>query len=456
MKRIAIGMFLALAAMSAACGKKETGPLVLVIPRATDGQFWRTVRAGSSQAAKDQDAYLEWPSDFKPDDIQGQASVLRSARMRARVEGRNYVFAFAPVWGVGFRTLIKGWEQSDFRIDTFDEELTQHDDGVVAERPDADSVMQCPEDFGGLAPASAELLALRNAGRFVEHVGTLNECAGRAGANVLLAQLQQKNLGRRANVAILRLNPLSGSTTAREHGFLGVMAQPANEAIASIVSRDHYALGVGIESSFQEGLAMIDEMLKQDTPIDAVFCPNESTTTGMLRALENRGLAGKVLFVGFDQSPILATALWKGWIHALVLQDPYTMGYKSVRRALDVLKMTKDEYASKVARADFSMNVTQHRVVELAGLEKCQRYAESKGLGTLTGRKLADALLADERANESKCLNDNGANCHPMFYTNIDERSKDMGEPGCNLNVLDLLYPPVEIWHLASPGRAVK
>ena len=69
---------------------------------------------------------------------------------------------------------------------------------------------------------------------------------------------------------------------------------------------------------------------------------------------------------------------------------------------------------------------------------------------------MADALLAGERAKESQCLKDNGANCHPMFYTNIDEAAKDMGEPGCNLNVLDLLYPPVEIWHLASPGRAVK
>ena len=31
--------------------------------------------------------------------------------------------------------------------------------------------------------------------------------------------------------------------------------------------------------------------------IDGIFCPNESTTFGMLRALQNGGWAGKVTFV---------------------------------------------------------------------------------------------------------------------------------------------------------------
>ena len=46
--------------------------------------------------------------------------------------------------------------------------------------------------------------------------------------------------------------------------------------------------------------------------IDGIFCPNESTTFSMLRALQDSGLAGKVIFVGFDSSERLVRGLEKG------------------------------------------------------------------------------------------------------------------------------------------------
>ena len=51
--------------------------------------------------------------------------------------------------------------------------------------------------------------------------------------------------------------------------------------------------------------------------IDGIFSPNESTTFGMLRALQDGGFAGKVRFVGFDSSEKLVEALKSGQIEAL-------------------------------------------------------------------------------------------------------------------------------------------
>jgi ribose transport system substrate-binding protein len=50
----------------------------------------------------------------------------------------------------------------------------------------------------------------------------------------------------------------------------------------------------------------------------------------MLLALDAVGKAGKVRFVGFDGSPPLLEGLAKGQIHALVLQDPVSMGRKGL------------------------------------------------------------------------------------------------------------------------------
>src|SRR5207237_8034289 len=61
--------------------------------------------------------------------------------------------------------------------------------------------------------------------------------------------------------------------------------------------------------------------------VDGLFCPNESSAFGMLRALQSAKLAGKVKFVGFDTSDKLSAALQSGELHGTVLQNPVQMGY---------------------------------------------------------------------------------------------------------------------------------
>jgi ribose transport system substrate-binding protein len=65
--------------------------------------------------------------------------------------------------------------------------------------------------------------------------------------------------------------------------------------------------------------------------VDGIFCPNESTTFGMLLALRKAGAAGKVKFIGFDSSAKLVEGLRQGHIDGLVLQNPFNMGYLAVK-----------------------------------------------------------------------------------------------------------------------------
>jgi ribose transport system substrate-binding protein len=71
---------------------------------------------------------------------------------------------------------------------------------------------------------------------------------------------------------------------------------------------------------------------------DGVFAPNESSTFGMLLALRQSNLAGKIKFVGFDTSPPLIEALEKGEIDALVAQDPTKMGYEGVKTLVAAIR----------------------------------------------------------------------------------------------------------------------
>jgi ribose transport system substrate-binding protein len=76
---------------------------------------------------------------------------------------------------------------------------------------------------------------------------------------------------------------------------------------------------------------------------DGIFCPNESSTHGMLQALRKLGLAGKKKFVGFDASKDLVDALTKSEIDALVSQNPTRMGYEGVKTVVNHIRGQKVE-----------------------------------------------------------------------------------------------------------------
>ena len=122
------------------------------------------------------------------------------------------------------------------------------------------------------------------------------------------------------------------STTNREEGFLaGIKESAPDIELVSIGQRG----GVSID----EALKASENLLNQfGDSIQGVFTPNESTTRGMLRALDEAGLAGKISFVGFDTNDSLLSALRKNKISALAVQDPFRMGYTAVKNIVASIK----------------------------------------------------------------------------------------------------------------------
>ena len=77
--------------------------------------------------------------------------------------------------------------------------------------------------------------------------------------------------------------------------------------------------------------------------VTGIFCPNESSTEGMLLTLKQMGLAGKIKFVGFDCNQAILEAIRKGEMNASATQSPFNMGYLSVTTAYKALKGEKIE-----------------------------------------------------------------------------------------------------------------
>ena len=110
----------------------------------------------------------------------------------------------------------------------------------------------------------------------------------------------------------------------REAGFLDTVTKEFPGLV--LLVQDQYA-GATTETAYQ----LAENLISRFPDVEGVFAPNESSTFGMLRALQESRLAGKVVFVGFDSSPKLVQGLRDGDIQGLVLQNPVQMGYLGVK-----------------------------------------------------------------------------------------------------------------------------
>jgi ribose transport system substrate-binding protein len=126
-------------------------------------------------------------------------------------------------------------------------------------------------------------------------------------------------------VLVLRYQEGSASTDARERGFTDRIASqyPGIE----LVSSDQYA-GATRDTAKRASENLLNRF---GADLQGIFTPNESSTAGMLLALQDVGRAGRIRFVGFDASETFVTAMRAGQLDGIVLQNPFEMGYQGVR-----------------------------------------------------------------------------------------------------------------------------
>ena len=267
-----------------ACGGEPPRPsktTIAVIPKGTTHEFWKSIHAGAVKARRELDLEIIWKGPLKEDNREDQIALVETFIARG-VSG----IVLAPLDDTALRVPVANAVRNGIPVVIIDSGLQSAD--------------------------------------FVSFVATDNYRGGRmAGAHMA------QRLNQSGKVIMLRYQEGSASTAKRERGFLDAIGECAGIEIAS--SNQHG--GATTESAYRasENLLAPFKDASGNLAVQGIFCPNESTTFGMLRALQDAGLAGSVIFIGFDSSEKLVEALQNDQIHALVLQNPFKMGYLGVK-----------------------------------------------------------------------------------------------------------------------------
>jgi ribose transport system substrate-binding protein len=290
---------LLLAALLVGCNKPAQAPsaplaakktlVIGVVPKGATHNFWKSIHAGALKAAAELGGLeILWKSGLKENDRDAQIKVVEDMITR-KVDG----IVLAPLDDAALRpTVVEATRQ-----------------GIPVVIIDSDIKTD----------------------QYVSFVATDNYLGGQRGAQTLAKLLNGKG-----KVVMLRCMEGSASTIAREQGFLDELKKHPG---LQVLSSNQYG-GATTEEAFKASENMLAPFRKPDGSLglDGIFSVNESTTFGMLRALQDNKWAGKVTFVGFDSSAMLVKALENQELHGLVLQDPMNMGYRGVKTLVAHLK----------------------------------------------------------------------------------------------------------------------
>jgi len=275
-----------------ACNKQadsDKSYTIAVIPQGSTHEYWKSIHAGAAKAARDLEAQgtkikIIWKGPLREDDREQQTQVVE-----------------------GF--------------------ISQKVSGIVLAPFDSHALVRPVEEAASAGIPTLVVDSALDTTKIVSFVATDNKQGG-----ALAADQMGKLLNGKGKVLLLRYQEGVASTRAREDGFVEKLksAYPGIELISS----NQFA-GPTRDTAKRASENLLTRYAGQ---IQGVFTPNESSTAGMLLALQDINKAGKVAFIGFDASDTFIEAMHNKQLQGIVVQNPFRMGDLGVRTMIDHLQ----------------------------------------------------------------------------------------------------------------------
>ncbi|WP_205325453.1 ABC transporter substrate-binding protein [Glycomyces sp. YM15] len=261
------------------------GPLTIAVaPKAVGHEFWTTVQAGAECAAQlAGDVTVEWDGVAAETDVEGQVNLIQNF-VTTQVDGIVYAATDSAALAPATQAAL--------------------DAGIPVAMIDSGTDPQ---------PDEVPLYATDNRAGAVEAANLLADALGEG----------------EHDVALIEFQPGSQTNTERVEGFTEGLASHANLTLVG-QQPSH--------SDVNEARRVTEDLLTANPDLDGIFAANEPSVLGAVQAIEAAGRTGQITVIGWDASPDEIQGLRDGQIAALVVQNPFNMGYLGVANMVEHLR----------------------------------------------------------------------------------------------------------------------
>src|SRR5437588_1253201 len=254
---------------------------IAVIPKGTTLIFWQSVHAGANKAGEEFGYQIYWNGPERETDRERQIQIIE-----------------------------------DF--------IVQKVDGIVLAPLDRKALIPSVEKLANLKIPCAIIDSGIDTDKYICFAATDNYQGGAMAARHMGQILQGKG-----KVVVVKYVPGSASTTERENGFIETIQKefPGIQIADSKYGQD----------TVETALQATEDLLTRHPDLQGLYACNASTAVGALQGLQSQKRTA-VKMVGFDAERALIDGLRGGQIDALVVQNPFKMGYEGVKAVVATIK----------------------------------------------------------------------------------------------------------------------
>ncbi|THF75244.1 substrate-binding domain-containing protein [Cohnella fermenti] len=203
---------------------------------------------------------------------------------------------------------------------------------AISRKPDA--IILSANDFNRLVPVAKKVAAGKirffivdsgiNADIARSAVATDNVKAGKEAGQALLDTLEGP-----ADVAIINYGSAGASLIDREKGVRSVLDEQSGIRLLATY-----------DAQGQEDNAYLytKRAIAEHPELRGIVGLNEPTSVGAGRAIRELGMSDRIRLIGFDSSINEVKLLEEGIMQATIIQNPFQMGYLSVKTAVDSVR----------------------------------------------------------------------------------------------------------------------
>ena len=263
-----------------ACGKTEEIK-VAVIVKSVDSDFWQNFKSGVDSAATEYNVSVTFEGPENEEDYAAQNKMISRA-----AENGVDVIVLSAIDRTRNAPTVNAAVRNGVQVITADSAL------------DSSLISLC--------------------------IGTDNPAAGIEAAKALEAQFPA---GKKIKLGIVGCTEKTENILKREEGIRQYFSGIENVEIVAAVSAD---------SNLKSAESKASELLEKHCEINALAGLNECTTLGVGAAVKKANAAGKIKTVGFDTNIVSIGMLETGEMGALIVQNPFAMGYLSIKKAAEL------------------------------------------------------------------------------------------------------------------------
>lgn len=261
-------------------GVQATPRNITLVAKSTETEFWKSVFAGARAAASEYNVNLNIVGPETEEDYETQNALIEDA-----VAQGAEALVFSAISYTENAPAVDAAAEAGVKIAVIDSDVDSQAVGV--------------------------------------RIGTDNVEAGRMTAQAALAAREDRLV-----LGLINYDLGSRNGQEREQGLREELAR--SDRVGEI-----YTLNVLAEVGDAREKTM--ELLREHPEINVVVGFNEPTAVGAAQAVDRLGLGGTVDVVGFDSNVETVDLMQTGVVSALIVQNPYAMGYLGVEAACDLL-----------------------------------------------------------------------------------------------------------------------